>query len=499
MQKGCWGVPAWRTHNADDEEWRFGFGRTVAMGEKTVQKSEKRLGIDEKNYDTGEREGGFQVLLPRIPDRSFVVPGEGALNDGCGKNTQAIQQTIDRAAEAGGGRVILPPGIWYTGPIRLRSGIDLHLESGAVLLFSKSKEEYPLVRTDFEGMGALRTVSPILAEDAEDVAITGRGVIDGSGQLWRPVKRFKMTEPEWRRLLEQSEHILEAQDGQIWFPTESSYEGALGVPCEDPAGQYDYYRPVMVQFMRCRRVLVEGVTLQNSPAWNLHPCFCEHVTVRNAVIRNPYYAQNGDGLDLESCRYAEIAYTSFDVGDDAICLKSGKGAEARRLEFPTEYVDIHDCTVYHGHGGFVVGSEMSRGVRHVTVRNCCFMGTDVGIRFKSAYGRGGVVEDILIRDIRMTNIVKEAVIFTMNYTLGYEKAGAVSEPAAEDIPYFRDVTLERIVCLGAELALRVEGLSQAEDAISKITIRDSYFEVRMKDSILYAQRIYLENIKYKQI
>ncbi len=217
------------------------------------------------------------------------------------------------------------------------------------------------------------------------------------------------------------------------------------------------------------------------------------------MIRNPYCAQNGDGLDLESCRYAEIAHTSFDVGDDAICLKSGKGAEARRLQFPTEYVDIHDCTVFHGHGGFVVGSEMSRGVRHVRVRNCSFLGTDVGIRFKSAYGRGGVVEDILIQDIRMTNIVREAVIFTMKYTLGYEKPETVSSLVQEDIPYFRDIVLERIVCLGAELALCVEGLSQKEDSISKITIRDSRFAARRRDSILYAQRIYLENIKYEQI
>ena len=195
-------------------------GRITKTEEIKVQKSEKDPGTDRRKNDPAEREGGFQVLLPRIPDRSFVVPGEG--------------------------RVILPAGIWYTGPVRLHSRIELHLESGAVLLFSKSQEEYPLVRTDFEGMGALRTVSPLSAEDAEDVAITGSGIIDGSGQLWRPVKRFKVTESEWRRLMGQSEHVLGAEDGQIWFPTASARAGAAGVPCEDPAQQYDYYRPVMV-------------------------------------------------------------------------------------------------------------------------------------------------------------------------------------------------------------------------------------------------------------
>lgn len=441
----------------------------------------------------------FEVMLPEIPDRCFVISRESTAFDGRKKDTQAIQKTIDRAAEAGGGRVVLPAGIWYTGPIRLRSRIDFHLERGAVLLFSKSKEEYPVVKTEYEGAERWRTVSPILAEDEEDVAITGSGIIDGNGQLWRPVKQFKVTQPQWRELLSQSRYTREGKDGQIWFPTESSYMGDMGAPCADPAEQYDYYRPVMVHLKRCRRVLVEGVTLQNSPAWNLHPCFCEHVTVRNAIIRNPYYAQNGDGLDLESCRYAEIADTVFDVGDDAICLKSGKGAQARRLEFPTEYVKIHDCTVYHGHGGFVVGSEMSRGVRHVNVRNCCFMGTDVGIRFKSAYGRGGVVEDILIEDIYMTKIVKEAVIFTMKYILDNEKEGVISELIPEDIPYFRNVTVRRVTCLGAGLALRVEGLPQAQDAISQIAIEDSFFAARERDSVVYAREIDMKDVEYVQM
>lgn len=228
----------------------------------------------------------------------------------------------------------------------------------------------------------------------------------------------------------------------------------------DTAQRYwDFFRPVMVRLYECDHILIEDVTLQNSPAWNLHPCFCQHITIRNASIRNPYYAQNGDGLDLESCRYAQITGTTFDVGDDAICMKSGKGEKARQRKVPTEDVRISDCTVYHGHGGFVVGSEMSRGVRNVEVTNCTFIGTDVGIRFKSAIGRGGVVEDITLDGIQMIDIEKEAIIFTMGYVLDYRESAEKSAVVkAEDIPYFKNITLKNITCSGAEYGLKAEGI-----------------------------------------
>lgn len=409
----------------------------------------------------------FTVELPKIPNKEYNIKDFGAVNGGIESNTEAINAAITKANADGGGKVVIPAGIWLTGPIALKSYIDLHLENGAVLLFDKNEKEYPLYLSDFEGMECIRAKSPITAENASNIAITGTGTIDGNGQLWRPIKQFKMTQRQWDALLKKSPYTVTEKDGQIWLPTRTSFDGwnmsrqkSAELESLDTAQRYwDFFRPVMVRLYECDHILIEDVTLQNSPAWNLHPCFCQHITIRNASIRNPYYAQNGDGLDLESCRFAQITGTTFDVGDDAICMKSGKGEKARQRKVPTEDVRISDCTVYHGHGGFVVGSEMSRGVRNVEVKNCTFIGTDVGIRFKSAIGRGGVVENITLDGIQMIDIEKEAIIFTMGYVLDYRESAQKSAVVkAEDIPYFKNVTLKNITCSGAEYGLKAEGI-----------------------------------------
>lgn len=435
----------------------------------------------------------FAVQLPKIPEREYRIEAYGAVSGGLASNTRAIRLAFEDAAENGGGRVTVPRGIWLTGPIRLLSNTELHLEEGSLLLFDKNPEEYPVILTQYEGMDRVRCVSPISADHAENIAVTGSGTIDGSGQLWRPAKQFKFPAREWRRLKNSSPDTVAAtEEGELWFPTTSAYEGyRKGEPdmSLDPAlllasaaPYYDFFRPVMVSLIHCSKILIEGVTLQNSPAWNVHPLFCDNITIRHAAIRNPYFAQNGDGLDLESCRLAEIHHVTFDVGDDAICMKSGRNAPARRIDFPTEEVYIHDCTVYHGHGGFSVGSEMSRGVRSILVENCTFIGTDTGIRFKSSPGRGGVIENITIRSIRMIRIVNEAILFTLGYVhrvLGShdtaEKAKTASTPEQlggpvpqkegniiyppEDIPEIRGITLSDITCAGAGTAIKIEGLA----------------------------------------
>lgn len=414
----------------------------------------------------------FTVNLPVIKEEAYDIKDFGAISGGVISNTKAINDAIQKAHENGGGHVVIPQGIWLTGPIRLLSGIDLHLESGALLLFSKDKEEYPLIITEYEGMRHIRTVSPIMAENAENISITGEGVIDGNGHLWRICKRFKFTQKEWDRLLKKSpDTFFETKEGAIWFPTRSAFDGyKMGEPKLDDerdalkkaAPYYDFYRPVMVELKSCDKVLIDGVTLENSPAWNVHPVYCTNVTIRNAYIRNADYAQNGDGLDLESCRFVEISNVKFDVGDDAICMKSGKNKEARQIKIPTEDVYIHDCVVLHGHGGFVVGSEMSRGVRNILVQNCTFIGTDVGIRFKSAIGRGGVVENIVLDNINMINIPNEAIIFTMGYVLATfsKPEEEVKEFDAEDIPEFKNITIRNTTCLSAGTGLKIEGLKE---------------------------------------
>lgn len=459
--------------------------------------------MEDKRMDTVE------VRLPEIPEQRYVITEYGAVRNGKASNTKAFAAAIAAASEAGGGTVVIPAGIWLTGPIELKSNIRLYACRGAIVMFDKNPEEYPVFLADYEGQPRIRTVSPIHAREAENIAISGEGIFDGNGQLWRPLKQMKTTEKQWKKCLEDSSYVLKGKEGGIWMPTESSYRGAIqGEPdvispdadieaaLKKASECYDYYRPVMVSLVKCDRVLIEGVTLQNSPAWNVHPLFCTNLTIRRASIRNPYWAQNGDGLDLESCSRVHIHEVQFDVGDDGICMKSGKNAVARTIPVPTEDVYIHDCVVYHGHGGFVVGSEMSRGVRRVTVENCTFVGTDVGIRFKSALGRGGVVEDIDIRDIYMTDIVNEAVIFTMGYVLnnsdGTDELNPV-ETAGEDIPEFKNVRMKNINCVGARQAIKIEGLKQ--QPIHDLTIEDSFFKAEIGYTESYAENILLKNVE----
>ena len=281
----------------------------------------------------------FSVNVPEFSGQTFAIREHGAVGDRRRSNTAAFRKAIEAAAVKGG-RVIVPGGIWLTGPIQLLSNVELHLEDNALILFDKNPEEYPLIITDFEGITRIRARSPIYAENAENIAITGGGIINGNGHLWRPVKQFKMTERQWQALLKESPFVIDSKEGGIWFPTQSifdtaitgeifpgdyaTFEGALAAA----SPHYDFYRPVMVSLRHCRNILIEGVRLQNSAAWNVHPYFCEHLTVRNVTIQNPYYAQNGDGLDVESCRFVHIHHCDFQTGDDGICLKAGKDREA---------------------------------------------------------------------------------------------------------------------------------------------------------------------------
>lgn len=452
----------------------------------------------------------FKVERPVFREAQYDIRDYGAVAGGRVSNTEAINAAIRTCSEEGGGHVIVPSGLWLTGPVRILTGVDLHVENGAVLMFDKNREEYPLIISDYEGQPRIRTVSPIMAVDAQNVAITGEGTIDGNGELWRPLKKFKVTQKQWDRFVATSpDTVIPTNEGGMWFPTVTSYDGCMeGEPSLDDSDalkkaerHYDFYRPVMVNFVRCDRVLIDGVTLQNSPAWNVHPLLCTNLTVSNAFIKNPYYAQNGDGIDVESCQYVEIYNTKFEVGDDGICLKSGKNEIGRRIKTPTKYVYIHDCTVMHAHGGFVVGSEMSRGMSEVYVQNCAFIGTDVGIRFKSQLGRGGIVENINLENINMTGIVGEAIIFTMGYSLyklEHEKKDEDVFVSTEDIPVFRNVNMKNITCVGAKTAFKAEGIAfpegQGMPTVYGITLEDSEITADSGLTISNAQDIHMKNV-----
>ena len=401
-----------------------------------------------------------EVRLPVFPDRTVRITDYGAIAGGMVMNTKAFARAIEACATAGGGTVRVPAGLWLTGPIQLQSGIDLHLEKGAIVLFSPRFEDYPPVRTIYEGRDGVRCTSPVSARSCENIALTGEGIFDGSGQAWRPVKRFKLTDQQWKALVASGGVVDET--GKMWWPSAAALNGQRFLEelekrrgkdsLEEYAAAAEYLRPVLVSLVECRRILLDGPTFQNSPSWCLHPLLCEDLTIRRVDVRNPWWAQNGDALDLDSCRNVVVADSTFDAGDDAICLKSGKDEAGRKRGRPTENVMVTGCVVYHGHGGFVIGSEMSGGVRNVRVSDCAFFGTDTGLRFKSTRGRGGVVENIRISGISMIGIKEEAITFSSYYGIKDQEAEMVE--VDEGTPTFRDFHLKNIVCHGAKRAAR---------------------------------------------
>jgi polygalacturonase len=395
-----------------------------------------------------------RVKEPKIPNRTATITDFGAVPDGKTLNTDAFAKGIAALADKGGGKLIIPPGIWLTGPIALKSHVELHLETGALVLFSPDYNLYPPLQLDIKGRSRTVATSPIHGENLEDIAITGKGIFDGSGDAWRPVKKYKMTENQWKQLLAKTNSVLD--NGNLWWPSAEAKERER---------QEGRQRPNLVKLVNCHRVLLEDATFQNSPCWNLNPMLCENLTLRNVNVRNPWYSQNGDGLDVENCRNMVLRNSRFDVGDDGICLKSGANEEGRRIGVPTENVLIEDCVVYHAHGGVTIGSEMSAGVRNVRVNNCLFLGTDLGLRFKSQRGRGGVVEKIYISNVRMTDIMTDAIGFDMYYSNqgpgeGSEGGSTEAVPVSETTPQFRDIYLENVICRGARRAIALQGLPE---------------------------------------
>lgn len=422
------------------------------------------------NGDREEKAESFHfkmphIELPDIPSNEVSIVDFGAVSGGETINTKHINDAIVAIADKGGGKVVVPAGIWLSGPIVLRDKVELHLESNAILLFSTDADLYPLVETSFEGLDMLRCQSPISAVGATDIAITGNGVIDGGGDSWRPVKRVKLTEGQWNNLVN-SGGVVDP-GGKTWYPDEGALKASV-ITREKKNDEISkaewmqmkrWLRPVLLGFTGCSRVLLTGVTFRNSPSWCLHPLCCDNLTIDNVKVFNPWYSQNGDALDIESCSNAIVQNCLFDAGDDAICLKSGKDEDGRKRGKPCSNIIIKNNTVLHGHGGFVIGSEMSGGINNVYVSDCTFIGTDIGLRFKSTRGRGGVVENIYIKGIRMVDITGDAIVADMYYAIK-EKPGSSIPAVSVTTPSFRNIYISDISCNGAGKALALRGLPE---------------------------------------
>lgn len=443
---------------------------------------------------------------PRFSHASANIRQQGAVPDGKSLCTRAIQDAIDKISKDGGGTVIVPAGIWLTGPIVLKDNVRLHIERGALLQFSTDFTLYPITDTSFEGVETKRCQSPISAFGARNIAITGSGIINGGGDAWRPLKKNKVAPTVWKEKIKTG--VLNAKK-DIWYPDSASLKAVdycvdQNVPVNVPDWEAirSFLRPVLVHLVKCKGVLLEGVTFENSPAWNLHPLMCEDVILYKLNVRNPWYSQNGDGVDVESCRNVIISDCQFDVGDDAICMKSGKNEDGRRRAMPTENVVVNNCEVFHGHGGFVVGSEMSGDVRNVTVANCLFIGTDVGLRFKSTRGRGGIVENIYIRNINMTNIPTYPLTFDLFYGgkgVGEEseeeiakRVNAAVPPVTHETPQFRNILIDKVVCNSSHQAMHFNGLPEMK--VENVSISNTNIRSRLGAYFNQTNRLTLTNV-----
>jgi len=432
----------------------------------------------------------------------------GAKGDGVTLNTQRINKTIASVSQKGGGVVLIPSGLWLTGPLELKSNVNLHLKRDAILQFTADFDQYKLVEGNWEGQPSWRNQSPISGVNLENIAITGTGIIDGNGGAWRMVKKDKLTETQWKKLT--SSGGVVSEDGKLWYPSEKTVKGsktknagvvAAGKTAADLEDIKDFLRPNLLVLTNCKKILLEGVTFQNSPAWNLHPLLCQDLTLRNLQVKNPWFAQNGDGVDIESCKNVLIEGSTFDVGDDGICIKSGRDEAGRKRGVPTENVIVRNNIVYHAHGGFVIGSEMSGGAKNIWVYDCSFIGTDIGLRFKTTRGRGGIVENIYINNINMIDIPGEAILFDMYYAavdpvpLAGEKREAiktVTVPVTEATPQFKNFYIRNVVANGADKAIFFRGLPEMN--IKDIHLEDVTIQSKKGIEIIEASGIYLKNI-----
>lgn len=390
-----------------------------------------------------------QLKRPEFPDRTFDIREHGAVE--CPwdatekhKSTEAIQKTIDACKAAGGGTVLIPAGEWLTGAIRLKSYVNLHLAEGAVLHFSNDLADYlPVVHVRVEGVECYNYSPLIYAPHAENIAVTGKGTLHGHGRWW------------WKWASENRDN--------------NRIEAAK-VPLEERAygkgGGKEGLRPTFIVPWKAKNILVEGITLNESPMWNVHPVYSENIIVRGITV-NSLESPNGDGVVPDSCRNVLVEYNHLETGDDAVVIKSGLNEDGLRIGIPSENIVVRNFSardVRTGSGGIVFGSETSGGIRNVYVHDAFFDGCDRGIRFKTTRGRGNVIENIHVRDIHMQNIERQAINFNSYY----------EQDAVSKSPLFRNIAINNVRVDGAATAIEMIGLP--EKWIENVSIKNAMFK-----------------------
>jgi polygalacturonase len=380
-------------------------------------------------------------LLAASAGGIFNVLDYGAAPDGKTKDTAAIAQAVAACSASGGGTVYFPAGRYLTGSIQLESNLTLNLDAGATLLYSGDPADSPLVPSRWEDTTAFTHAPLIYANGKENIAIVGRGTLDGQGRNWW-----------WRagRAGPQSASARPAQ--QAWLKLYDRIQAGETLTAADFKLAAEYLRPSLVQPYNCRNVLIEGVTLTESPMWMLHPLYSENVEVRGVTFRSD--GPNTDGIDVDSCRDVRISDCFFATGDDCIVIKSGRDRDGRRVARPTEHVAITNCVMYQGHGAIVIGSETSGDVRDIVASNIVAKGTDRGIRIKSQRGRGGVVENVRCDNFVIENALSQAIEITTLYSQ------MPAEPLSERTPLFRNFAFSNITIINAHQVASIQGLPE---------------------------------------
>ena len=420
------------------------------------------------------------IRAPVIPARLFRITDFGARGDGTTLDTAAIARAIATCAKEGGGRVLVPAGRFLTGAIRLQSNVDLHIDEGATLLFDTNPSSYPLVFTRWEGMELMNYSPLIYAHGEKNIAITGKGTLDGQGSdknWWAWKGPWGGTTPYgWK----------EGMPDQRPARKKLFDMAEAGVPVKDRVfGEGSLLRPPFIQPYACENVLIEDVRVRNSPFWNIHPVLCKNVILRRVEIFG--HGPNNDGVDPESVDHMLIEDCSFDTGDDCIAVNSGRNADGRRLATPSQNILVRHCRMKEGHGGVVVGSQISGGARWVFAENCRMDSPDLwyAIRFKNNALRGGLLENFYYRDIDVGQVGRAAITCDFNYEEGAN---------GPFIPQLRNVVVERLRVKRAVRVLDSQGLPQAP--VNDITIRDCEFGGVTQPSIIrHTREVKLEKVR----
>ncbi len=406
-----------------------------------------------------------RIKPPVFPKRDFDVLRYGAVGDGSKDCTEAIDKAIAACNQSGGGRVVVPAGMFLTGPIHLKSNVDLHVAEGATLRFVRDPRRYlPLVHTRWEGVECMNYSAFIYSYGQDNIAVTGAGTLDGNCDCehWWPWKG--RTNCGWTK-------------GQPWQDDGRNLLfkwGAEDTPVQDrKLGEGYYLRPNFIQPVRARNVLIEGVSIVNSPMFEVSPLFCTNVTVRDVKIAS--HGPNNDGCDPDSCSDVLIENCVFDTGDDCIAIKAGRNRDGRRVARPTENVVIRNCTMKDGHGGLTIGSEMSGGVRNVFAENCRLDSPNLeqALRFKTNAMRGGTIENVFFRNIRIGEIAHAVLQIDFYYEEG---------PKGPERPVVRNIDIRDVTCRKAEYGLNVRGFPNAK--IRDIHLEHCTFERVAKQNIV---------------